>query len=137
MIHAPMRPKSDAPLPDDIRRFVLTCIGSVPQLEALLLLRGEPDSTWTRSSVARRLYLAESLAGDVLSELCAAGLLECTDGEMPTYRFLSESPDLRALVGRLADVYASRLIEITNLIHSTDGRRARRFADAFKWRKDS
>jgi hypothetical protein len=132
-----MTPKSHAPLPDDLRRFVLTCIASVPHLEALLLLRGEPDPHWNPSSVARRLYLAESVAKDVLSELCAAGLLECSDAATPTYRFLSESPELRALVGRLADAHGSRLIEITNLIHSTDGRRAQRFADAFKWHKDS
>ena len=45
-------------LPVDVRRFVLTSIPSVPYLEALLLLRAEPQHAWTAGDLARRLKLA-------------------------------------------------------------------------------
>jgi hypothetical protein len=44
---------------------------------------------------------------------------------------------LRKRIDGLADLYASRLVEVTLLIHSTLDRKAQHFADAFKWRKDA
>jgi hypothetical protein len=38
---------------------------------------------------------------------------------------------------RLADLYATHLVEVTLLIHSSLDRKAQQFADAFKWRKDT
>ena len=132
-----MTAKPHTTIPDDVRRFVLTSIVSVPHLEALLLLRRESCSQWACAELAKRLYLAESVAEQVLSDLHEAGLLECGGGEPSLYRFHPRSEDLLLLVGRLADTYAARLVEVTNLIHSKDERRALQFADAFKLRKDS
>ena len=39
-------------------------------------------------------------------------------------------------IDRLADLYATHLVEVTHLIHSSLDRKAQQFADAFKWRKD-
>ena len=36
-----------------------------------------------------------------------------------------------------ADLYATHLVEVTLLIHSTLDRKAQQFADAFTWRKDT
>ena len=38
----------NAAIPEDIRRFVLTSIPSVPFLEALLLMRAAPEQPWSR-----------------------------------------------------------------------------------------
>lgn len=123
-------------VPDDVRRFVLTSIASVPHLEALLLLQRERQP-WSSAEVATRLYLPESVAADVLADLCASSLVEREAMASESYRFRPASDDLARMTALLADLYAVRLIEITHLIHSKDDRRAQQFADAFKLRKDS
>lgn len=121
-------------IPDDVRRFVLTSIPSVPYLEALLLLRGDPSQTWDAAALARRLYLSEKNAHALLVELHEAQLL-VAEGE--GYRYRPAADDLDAMIAQLAQAYSSHLVEITNLIHSATGKKAQHFADAFLWRKDS
>lgn len=126
------------PIPDDVRRFVLTCIPSVPYLEALLLLRAEAGDGWDAARLARRLYLSEKNAGELLTQLHEAQLLEPSEqGDPSVYRYHPVAPELDAMVGRVAQAYSSHLVEITHLIHSTTGKKAQHFADAFLWRKDS
>jgi hypothetical protein len=124
------------PIPDDVQRFILVSIPSVPYLEALLLLRAEPDATWDAPGLARRLYVGERPAGDLLSALHAAGLLFRAPAETPAYRYHPQSTELAAMIDRLADSYANNLVAVTRLIHSSTSRKAHHFAEAFKWRKD-
>ena len=63
------------PFPEDLRRFVLTSIPSVPFLEALLLLRAAPDRHWHADTLARRLYVGERTAQALLQDLCRAGMV--------------------------------------------------------------
>ena len=123
-------------IPEDLRRFVLTSIPSVPFLEALLLMRADPDHAWRRDTLARRLYVREKTAEDLLAELCTARIaVPCQDAE--AFRYAPADAGLRERIDRLADVYATHLVEVTHLIHSSLDRKAQQFADAFKWRKDS
>ena len=62
-------------LPQDLRRFILTSIPSVPYLEALLLLRAEPQRSWSAAEAARRLYLPEQRGTELLTELVSAGVV--------------------------------------------------------------
>jgi hypothetical protein len=125
-------------IPEDLRRFVLTSIPSVPFLEALLLLRGAPDQAWRGDSLAARLYVREKTAESLLGELCAAGLAERLVQPSPAaYRYRPANEALGTRIDLLADLYATHLVDITLLIHSTLDRKAQHFADAFKWRKDS
>ena len=70
------------PIPEDLRRFLLTSVPSVPFVEALLLLReahGEPVET---THIARRLYMPEHAAAVVLEQLAGyyrSHLVEVTD----------------------------------------------------------
>jgi len=50
------------PFPEELRRFVLTSIPSVPFLEALLLLRANPTQQWHADTLAQRLYVRERTA---------------------------------------------------------------------------
>ena len=127
------------PIPDDLRRFVLTSIPSVPHLEALLLLRANETEFWSAAMVAQRLYIGEKVALGVMHDLCRAGMSaprELPDGFFQ-YRYQPASDAMRALIDRLAALYGSHLLEVTNLIHSALDRKAHLFADAFKWRKDT
>jgi hypothetical protein len=125
------------PIPEDVRRFILTSIPSVPYLEAMLLLRNEPAQSWDGKKVAQRLYISEKAAGGLLSDLYAAGVVVVTEHETPFYRHHPSSDELQQMINQLAEAYAKNLVEVTNLIHSKTGKKAQHFADAFKWRKDS
>ena len=126
------------PVPEDIRRFILLSVASVPHLEAILLLRSMADHSWTEKTVAERLYISEKAAGGLLGELQSAGFIVATESSTSiTYRYGPNSESLRQTIDRLAECYSKNLLEVTNIIHSKIDRKAQQFADAFKWRKDS
>ncbi|QOY92598.1 hypothetical protein IM543_13335 [Massilia sp. UMI-21] len=126
------------PIPEELRRFVLTSIPSVPFLEALLLLRASPRQKWSGEMLARRLYTSERTALGLLDELCRSGMAEsCPAPDEHCYCYAPATDELRERIDGLADVYARHLVDVTNLIHSTLDRKAQQFADAFRLRKDS
>jgi hypothetical protein len=122
----------DELIPEDVRQFILQRIGSIAELEALLLLRREPETIWTAAKAAERLYVEDSAAKEVLDRLCAEGLIGDGGG---SYRFKPEPREQAELIDRLADLYSRHLIPVTNLVHAKpSGIRA--FANAFRLRKD-
>jgi hypothetical protein len=123
-------------IPEDVAQFILNHIDSIAQLEALLLLRREPDGRWSASTLAQRIYADEKETVDAVEGLCAAGLAIALGGNPTLYRYEPISPGLRHLVDLTANVYAKHLVPITNLIHSKPKTRVQEFADAFKIRKD-
>jgi hypothetical protein len=127
-----------AKLPDDVRRFILTSVPSVPYLEAILLLRADPDVGWDARRVAARLYVPERQAAELLSALGAAGIARGEDdGETALFRYAPATPELRERLDALAQAYSTNLVGVTDLIHSRIDKRAQQFADAFRLRKDS
>lgn len=125
---------SKGEVPADVRRFILTSIPSVPYLEAVLLLRAEPNHPWDASRLARRLYVGDRTASELLELLRAAGVAEAKEGTSGVA--YAPSPDLRMLIDRVAEAYATDLVAVTDLIHSRIDKRAQQFADAFRFRKE-
>lgn len=125
------------PIPEDVRRFVLTSIPSVPFLEALLLLRADPDHRWESATLASRLYIRDRVAGELLGDLCTAGFARrCPAPDAHCCIYGPATDTLRERIDTLADLYARHLVDITHLIHSRLERKAQQFADAFRLRKD-
>jgi hypothetical protein len=124
---------ADQYISDEVRNFILKYIDSVAQLEALLLIRANPQDMWDIPRLATRLYIGEAEASDILNRLCADGLLSAIDA---SFRFEGISPNIVALVSEVQIVYARQLIPVTNIIHAKL-RRIRSFADAFRFRKGS
>lgn len=122
---------------DDIKRFILTSVPSVPYLEAMLLLRNETASPWDSARVAQRLYISDKAAAALLAELHEAGVIQADDDPPTAYRYAPTADALRDIIDQLAYAYATHLVEVTHLIHSRTGKKAQQFADAFIWRKDS
>ena len=123
-------------MPDDLRRFILTSIQSVPFVEAILLFMGQAGLALDAPTVARRLYVSETTATELAAALAASGIVEPVEGSAASWRFAPRSKDLARMLHLLAAYYSSHLIEITVLIHSTGARKAQRFADAFKLRRE-
>lgn len=119
-------------IPAELKDFLARHIDSIAQLEALLLSRGSPGTLWDAATAAKRLYIGEREASEILTHLAERGLLE---REGAGFRYSTQPPQQVELVDLLADHYARHLIPITNLIHAKP-RRIRQFADAFKLKKD-
>lgn len=123
-------------IPDDVSRFILLAVPSVPYLEAMLLLRREQAQPWSYKELAARIYVNEKLAQSILSGLNEQGIVALTDQELQLYEFRPATDELAETIARVADVYSRNLIGVTNLIHSKTSKKAMQFADAFIWRKD-
>ena len=120
-------------IPDDLRRFILTSVPSVPFVEAVLLFRTIGHGVLTPATLARRLYIGEGDAGRLMQQLQQVGVIAPAED---AYRYAPADPALATALDNLADYYASHLIEVTQLIHSTTVRRANEFADAFRLKKE-
>jgi hypothetical protein len=127
---------SEYPIPDEVKKFILEDIDSVAQLEALLLLCGNPNEEWSAAAVAKRLYSSEQETVPILARLSAAGLISANAEKPPQYRYQPVSPERAHMVERVATTYAKHLVPVTNLIHSKPRTRIQEFADAFKLRRE-
>jgi len=125
---------SSAPIPDDVRRFIVEAIDSIPALEALLLMRRDPGQHWTTGMLAAALYMEPKQVAPFLSDLASRGLCGTADNSEPRYFWRPATPDLAQALDRLADVYARHLVAVTNLIHSKPRPSVRGFSDAFRIR---
>jgi hypothetical protein len=127
-----------ADLSDDLRRFILTSVPSVPYLEAILLLRAEPEVGWDVRRLAGRLYVPERQAAELLTALAAAGIAQSEKQEETVlFRYAPATDEQRKRLDDVAEAYSANLVGVTDLIHSRMDKRAQQFADAFRLRKDS
>jgi hypothetical protein len=125
--------KVEHSIDDDVRRFVIASIPSVSYLEAALLFRRQPIRR-SIGDTARALYISEREASEVLEALCLAGVLS---QDVSFFDYRPRDDRLADMLDRLARAYTTNLVGITNLIHDKTHRNARRFADAFRLRKDT
>jgi hypothetical protein len=121
----------DDGIPAELRDFIAKSIDSVGQLEALLLLRGNPEQAWDAAQLARRLYVNEAEAAAIFVHLVEQGF---ATAEGASCRYDRAGKQIQ-IIDQLADAYARQLIPITNLIHAKP-RGIRAFADAFKIKRD-
>jgi hypothetical protein len=121
----------DDGIPAGLRDFIIESIDSVGQLEALLLLRGDPAQAWDVAQLARRLYVKEAEAAAIFGHLVAQGFVIAQGA---SYRYDPENKRT-LLIEQLAEAYSRQLIPITNIIHAKP-RGIRAFADAFKIKRD-
>ena len=121
-------------LPADVRRFILTSVPSVPYLEAVLLLRAEPERAWDAAQLARRLYVPERNGVELIA-LLKSSSIGAAVGDTSSVRY-DPTAELGGLLDRVAQADASDLVTVTDLIHSRIDRRAQQFADAFRFRKE-
>lgn len=112
--------------------FLLASIDSVAEMEALLLLRESPDRDWDAAVLADRLYIREAEGAKILEHLVQCELAAKTGAG---FRYHVPDAGRRRLVDGLADSHARFLVPLTRLIHEKASG-VRKFADAFKFRKD-
>lgn len=119
-------------IPDDVKRFILLSIESVPHLETLLLFHRNPDMEWEAKDVAQRLFISEKITAKLLEKLHSAGFLAVKTGPVPLYRYSPNSESQGQMVARLAKAHSEQLIAVTDLIYSKADTKVKQFADSFK-----
>jgi hypothetical protein len=130
------KPDGEPVVPLDVQQFVLERIGSIAQLEALLIMRNAPDTWWPSSSMAERLYVSDRVCRFELEALKAQGLVTARQDEVGAwFRYSPSTGELREFVDRLVYYYAKHLVPISNLIHSKPRTRVHEFAEAFSLKK--
>lgn len=87
-------------VPLEVQQFVLERIGSIAQLEALIMMRNAPDIWWHSCALAERLYISER---GCRAELKGQGglLLGRQENIGWQFRYSPSTGDLRELVDRL------------------------------------
>jgi hypothetical protein len=120
-------------IPETVKRVIAEHIDSVPELEAILLLRRTRDREWTADAAGARLYVSTTVAEHVLAALAARGFFTATSGR---FRYAPATAQLEAAVDELAVAYSEQLVTVTHLIHSKPGGSVRQFAEAFDLRKE-
>lgn len=122
--------------PNDTKRFLADYITSVDQLEALLLLSGQPGRAWDAADLSRELYIAPEAAAARLADLQTLGFLARTEGPVASYSYQPRTADLSRGVSQLAEVYKQRRAAVITMIYSKPLKHVQSFADAFKFWKE-
>jgi len=115
-----------------VDRFVIEEIDSVPHLEALLLLWNSRPKRWLPEEMGKALYLTTEYTQSVLQELVNRKLASSEAGR---YAYEPDS-DRDKVIEALDRVYRREIIRISNMIHSKASPAVRAFARAFRLKKD-
>jgi hypothetical protein len=118
-----------------VRRFVAERIGSVAQLELLLILRRDPGVEWTAESAGREMRFPADWVAAQLVGFDRAGLVGSSGGEQRTYRY-GPRPGVGRIVDELAETFSRRPSAVTSLIYTRAAKDARCFSDAFRLGRD-
>jgi hypothetical protein len=110
-------------IPLEVQQFVAASIPTIPHLEALMLLRATAPAQWSADSLARRLYISRKAAAQVLGDLSKDGILGGAAGADGAFFYPAREGAPTALVDRLSALYATHLVDITLLVHSSSEHR--------------
>ncbi len=119
-----------------MRRFILGNALTVPDVEALLMLRGSGGARCDADLLASRLYVSRTRAEAVAAKLRNLGAVEQLD-DATSIVYRPRTTELSAVLDALLLCYARNLVQVTQLIHSTESQSAQAFADAFRIRKET
>jgi predicted transcriptional regulator len=123
-------------IPPEVRAFIADHLGSVVQLETLLMLHEAPDRAWTAEDVASSLRIDPAWAEAQLATLRDDGLAKSDEGTPGHFRYAPRDAATRAAVDALAVTYSERRVTVISLIFSKPADNLKAFSDAFRLRKD-
>jgi hypothetical protein len=122
-------------IPEPVLHFIAEKIDTVPQLEALLLMWGDPSRAWQCEELAARIYVRQEICSEILQTLQRRELI-AGEGSPPTYRYNPAWDAKGELMTQLAETYRRHLVQVATFIHSRGPSSVREFARAFDFKKD-
>jgi predicted ArsR family transcriptional regulator len=117
---------------EEVDRFILEEIESVPHLEALLLLWKRQPDQWSLQDMADALYISPEATQPILLDLKQRGFAKLESGKY-SFHGTGERSELIAKVDR---IYRRELVRISRMIHAKPSAAVRAFARAFRFTKD-
>jgi hypothetical protein len=121
----------------ELKQFIELHIESVQQLEALLLLRGDPQRDWQAADIAKALYVPEEAAVALLADFCRRGFATMNPPQGPKVAYRPRDQDNDRLIAELHSAYQDRRVAVISLIYSKPINKVQTFADAFRFGKES
>ena len=123
-------------IPAPLRNFIAEHIGSLVQLELLLLLAADSDRDWNAEQAAQALFVAPDAAYGFLEAMRVRGLCAVRESDKTRYFFSPADPAWAELVQSLAELYKQRRLTVTQLIFQGPVEKYQNFANAFRFRRD-
>jgi hypothetical protein len=121
--------------PAELKSFIAQHVESLAQLEALFILRQDPQQAWQSSDLAQRLYITPEMCEGILVDLARRGF--AVRGPEPgAYHYHPQDPAADRLLGDLATLYQQRRVAVITEIYSKPVNRVQTFADAFRLRRE-
>jgi hypothetical protein len=121
-------------LPPEVVAFLDDHIFSLSQLEVLLLVREVAPESRSARDVSAVTHLPERSITPWLEAFVERGLLARAAGS--GYCAADVGPTTGALLEAVADCYVRRRVSLSRHVYASREDPARRFADAFRFRKD-
>jgi transcription initiation factor IIE alpha subunit len=121
---------------DEVYRFILNQIDSVPQMEALLLLWESRPRRWSESEIAERLYIGPDVVRTILHILVRRRLIGVDTQGTKVYWYEAKPGELDRVVEAVAATYRRDLVRVSTFIHTKASAAVRDFAQAFKFTKE-
>ena len=119
---------------DDLIAFIRDTFGSVWAIELLLLLKKDPDRTWSRAELVTELRASEHIVKTFGEQLVAAGLV-VADGT-GAYRYGPAAKPLAGLADETEALYARRPDAVRRMIVAAPSGELDAFAAAFRLWKE-
>ena len=124
------------PIPSDLLELLRQRVGSLEELEVLLLLQRTRERRWAIFEIARELGLPDSIVDTTLVTLRSHDFVTAEGPGDAEWNYQPRTAELAALVEGLAAVYLERRLEVMRLLSARALERvrdsaARAFADAF------
>ena len=123
-------------LPREVRELVWRQLGSMEEIEVLLLLSREARAL-TVEEIRRTLRLpASDVPMSSVASLIDANLVKAeTNGDVVSFRYAPGTSELRRAVELLAIAYNERPVTLVRLVYNRPAA-AQSFADAFKIKRN-
>lgn len=117
----------------ELEQLIESSLDSVWTLELLLLLHGRRSTSWTEDRLVEELRSSASVVRRAIAALLAGGLV--CEAEGGTYAYAPATPEVDALVQRLAEEFRSRPDAVRRMIVMPKDEKLNTFSDAFLFRK--
>jgi len=121
---------------EEVYRFILNQIDSVPQMEALLLLWENRPKQWSENEIAARLYVGVDVVRNIMQELLRRRLVATSMDSPKLFWYETKPGDGDRLIEAVAGTYGHNLVRVSTLIHTKASSAVRDFAQAFKFKKE-
>lgn len=113
----------------ELAAFIEAAIPSVWALEALILLKRNPDIAWSTDDLVAEMRASTTLVTDCILVLQRAGLVLEQSGSV---QYAPASPALAALADALQSTYRERPVAVVNRITARRADPLKGFADSFR-----